>query len=434
LPKQQEAFEAMFTHRYVLFGGPRGPGKSYWLRWTLLMYDLYLTLEHSLKGVRVGLFCEDYPSLQDRQIVKIKAEFPAWLGEVKSTITEGLGFYIKPRFGGGILSLRNLDDPSKYQSAEFAAIGVDQLEKNPYETFNTLRGSLRWPGVKHNPFGGTANPGGIGHLFVKQLWVDHNPPPELAVLSKEFKYIQALPKDNPYLPASYWEALETLPEPLRSAWLLGDWSIFAGQALSSWRPEKHVIPPRELPSHWPRWRSIDWGYAKPWCCLWWAKDPDLNRMYIYREAYEVQLTDSQQARIIKEMTPPTEKISITYADPSMWAKKNVKNLVTSTAQEYQEEGVVLTRADNDRLSGKRKLDRALAPLPDGLPGLQVFNTCYNTVRTLPALPSDPNNPEDVDTRADDHPYDTLRYGLTNVSIAPPQEQEVRSPLQNIKGL
>jgi hypothetical protein len=311
---------------------------------------------------------------------------------------------------------------------------VDQLEKNTYGTFNTLRGSLRWPGVKHNPFLGTANPGGIGHLFVKQIWVDHNPPAELVPLADEFIYIKALPKDNPYLPPSYWEELESQPEPLRSAWLLGDWTIFAGQALPSWSELKHTIPPRELPNHWPRWRSVDWGYAKPWCCLWWAMDPDLGRKYIYREAYEVQLTDTQQARIIKEMTPPTERISITYADPSMWAKKNVKNVVTSTAQEYQDEGVTLTRADNDRLSGKRKLDRVLAPLPDGLPGLLVFNTCYNVVRTLPALPSDPNNPEDVDTRADDHAYDAIKYGLTNVNIAPPDTKEQRAPLQDIKGL
>jgi len=152
LPKQWEAWDKIWLHRYVLYGGSRGPGKSYWLRRSLLSLHIYWAAM-GLRDVTTGLFCETYPELRDRQISKIKQEFPLWLGEVKSTQEAGLGFYIREDYGGGMIALRNLDDPSKYQSAEFAAIGVDELTKSTKQTFDILRGSLRWPGLpgRHEP-------------------------------------------------------------------------------------------------------------------------------------------------------------------------------------------------------------------------------------------------------------------------------------------
>ncbi len=107
-------------------------------------------------------------------------------------------------------------------------------------------------------------------------------------------------------------------------------------------------------------------------------------------------------------------MSFTYADPSMWTTKSYKDLLVTTANEYQEEGVVLTRADNDRLSGARKIRSRLAPLPDGKPGLVVFRSCKALIRTMPVLVSDPLRPEDVLKMDGDDPYDTLRYGHSNV--------------------
>ena len=82
---------------------------------------------------------------------KIKYEFPKWLGELGDSQTEGLSFVLKPPFGGGILALRNLDDPSKYASSEFAACAIDELTKNKREVFDQLRSIIRWPGIAHNP-------------------------------------------------------------------------------------------------------------------------------------------------------------------------------------------------------------------------------------------------------------------------------------------
>jgi len=105
----------------------------------------------------------------------------------------------------------------------------------------------------------------------------------------------------------------------------------------------------------------------------------------------------------------------------MWERKTIEETVTSTADVFQQEKVPLTRADNDRLSGKRRIDRLLSPLPDGKPGLVIFANCVNLIRTLPALPYDKTRVEDVDSDAEDHAYDALRY-LTTGYVESPAKQ------------
>lgn len=221
--RQLEATQAADNYRYTLFGGARGPGKSFWLRYYALRILLRFAAQ-GIKNVDVMLACEDYPSLTGRQINKIMTEFPTWLGEVKDTKQKGLGFHLKARFGGGSILLRNLDDPSKYQSFEFAAILVDELTKNSLRTFNILRGSLRWPGIERTQFVGATNPEAN---WVRDLWIEKKFPPEMEPLKTDFKFVSALPTDNPYLDKNYWETeLNTLSGALRQAWLEGDW--FAG--------------------------------------------------------------------------------------------------------------------------------------------------------------------------------------------------------------
>ena len=73
----------------------------------------------------------------------------------------------------------------------------------------------------------------------------------------------------------------------------------------------------------------------------------------------------------------------------------------------------MSKANNDRLGGKRAVNRMLADGPDGKPLLQVFDCCENFIRTFPLLVRDEGKPEDVDTDGEDHAYDALRYLLTN---------------------
>lgn len=411
-PKQLASMHACYTHAYTLYGGARGGGKSRLLRWAAAerLIDWYDRLH--IEGIRVMLACETYPDLRDRQITKIKTEFPRWLGELKDTKEDGLCFKLKPEWGSGIIALRNLDDPSKYQSSEFAGILVDELTKIPLETFNILRGSRRWPGIKDTFFLGATNPGGIGHGWVKAYWIDGDFPAEMKPLAHEFAFIQSLPSDNPYLDETYWADLNALPPALKKAWVEGDWNVFSGMAFPGWSESTMVVDSFDIPAHWVKYRGIDWGNDKPFCCLWVAVDPDTGRRVFYREAYQVGLNDLQQANLVKEMTPPDEYILTTYADPSMWTAQTAYG-VTSTADVYAGAGIPLAKADNARINGKRKVDRLMMLLPDGKPGMVVTRACPNLIRTIPVLARDKVNPEDVDTKQEDHPYDAARYTLTN---------------------
>lgn len=439
LPKQEQAFQAVMDKRFVLYGGARGPGKSYWLRWSLFALHASWMKHFAITNVTTGLFCDTYPELRDRQITKIKQEFPIGLGEIKSTQEEGLGFHIRPEWGGGMIALRNLDDPSKYKSAEFAAVGIDELTRlmvpdlDEENTFDILRGSLRWPGIKSTKFLAATNPGDVGHAWVKKLWIDRNFPSRLANLDAEFEFIKALPKDNPYLGEEYWNDLNSLPEPLYKAWVEGNWDVFAGMAFPGWNRDVHVEQARELPSWWTRWRCVDWGFHSPFACYWLAKDPDIGRIYVYRELYAKGLSDKQQARAIADNTSVDENVQLTFADPSMWAKRKMEEIATSSADIYAANGVPLTRGDNDRESGKRKVDRLLMRLPDGGPGIVIFDNCVNLIRTLPALPYDKLRTEDVDSDAEDHAYDALRYGLTSIYEPTKQKAEFQTYVRRPKG-
>jgi hypothetical protein len=225
-PKQIEASRVADAHRFTLFGGARGPGKSYWLRWYALRQLLNLHRQ-GIDHVSWGLFCESYPELQDRQTSKIVSEFPARLGEVRDTKSHGLGFHLHEGYGGSVILLRNLDDPAKYKSSEFAGISVDELTLTPKRTFDMLRGSLRWPGVARTQFCAGTNPDGKHSAWVRQLWIERDFTgegfEELLPLRDEFAFVPALPTDNPFLSADYWHDLKTQPRQVREAWLEGSW-------------------------------------------------------------------------------------------------------------------------------------------------------------------------------------------------------------------
>ena len=218
--KQLEATKASERFKFTLYGGSVGSGKSYWLRWVCIYWLMRLAQETNIRGIRAGLFCEDYPSLNDRHLSKIKHEFPKWLGKWNEQKHE---FTLNPRFGSGILAFRNLDDPSKYLSVEFAIIGIDEVNRNPKTTFDFLRSRHRWPGITKVKFLAACNP--LGEAWVKNMWVKRLFSPDEKE-QYEFVFVPALPTDNPHLPKEYYKSLESLPENQRKAYLEGNWDAF----------------------------------------------------------------------------------------------------------------------------------------------------------------------------------------------------------------
>ena len=219
-PKQIEALDASKRFKFTLFGGSLGSGKSRWLRWSALYWLMKFYGKYGIKGIRAGVFSEDYPSLNDRHLTKIKYEFPSWLGKYNESKHE---FTLAPEYGSGIIAFRNLDDPEKYLSVEFAVECVDEINRNDKPTFVELRKRLRWPGIKDVKFLAGCNP--IGKAWVKNMWVKRMFPPEEKE-QYEFVFVPALPTDNPHLPQEYFKSLESLPENQRKAMLEGNWDAF----------------------------------------------------------------------------------------------------------------------------------------------------------------------------------------------------------------
>jgi len=274
------------------------------------------------------------------------------------------------------------------------------------------------------------NPGNVGHGWYMQLfhldkkgfWNDReetiivqNPKPGADPI--ETYFIPAYMSDNEIgmkRDPDYEKRLRQRDPDLAEALITGDWGVFSGQAFRQFDPAIHTCEPFEIPKHFPKWRAVDWGSYDPFCCLWFARDPDIGRIYVYREVYMAGLTDRQQAQMINANSPADENISITFGDPvSFWQSKNKDGVIYSSADQYRDNGVLLWQGDNGRISGKKKIDQALSLLPDGKPGLIIFRNCVNTIRTLPKLARSVSNPEDVADRQEDHCYDTIRLGFTN---------------------
>lgn len=264
-PKQRECFQATNSHRFTLYGGAAGGGKSYVLRWWLIRQLINRFADTGITGLTAGLFSMDYPTLRDRQASRIKLEFPEWLGDLRESRDEGWNFFIKPEFGAGRIALRNLSDPSAYKSAEFCDIAIEELSENRRDVFEELvLFRLRYPGIERPCFLGATNPTGVGLQWIKALWIDRKFPQELQHLKHEFAYVPALVSDNPHLPADYASGLRGLPEAKRKALLEGDWTNPEGQYFTNWERSERAVHSSVINQiakpWWPRWISQDWGF------------------------------------------------------------------------------------------------------------------------------------------------------------------------------
>lgn len=438
-PKQKQAMRALKTKKFVLYGGAAGGGKSYWLRWALLKLLMQYYKQTGKHGIRVGLFCEDYPSLKDRQLSKIEYEFPDWLGQMEWTDKV---FKLRPEYGSGAICFRNLDNPSKYASSEFAAIGIDEITRNAYSVFTYLRMRLRWVGIDNPKFLCASNPDGIGHTWVKKIWLDH----KFEEKEKEqdaFHFIPAMAFDNPYLSPEYVNSLEGLPENLRRAYLNGDWDVFEGQFFSEWDRNIHITKPYAIPDNWERYLCCDYGWTAPCAVYWVAVNGDGQRIH-YRELYVTKHNPTMLAKKIVAMTPPHEMQTLKnmYCDPSMWTSKagedTCANLIQKTFNDAKYY-VKLVPAETARNTRALKMREELMPYEnfDGSKTakfLMFEGACPNLARTIPALVFSKTNPEDVDTKGEDHAYDAATYGQTYNSSSKINMRDVRKVNDNVRKL
>ena len=420
--KQKEAEQLVKKYKYLLYGGAMGGGKSYWLRWMLVKLLIVLFEKYKLKGIRCGLFCEDYPALKDRHISKINYEFPSWLGQLNKGDNE---YVLNGVYGSGVIAFRNLDDASKYASSEFAVIGVDELTKNNKEVFDMLRTRLRWAGISETKFIAGTNPGGIGHGWVKKMFLDKSFE-KTEKEAEQFCYIRATAHDNSAnLSSTYFDQLEGLPEQKRKAFLMGDWNLFEGQFFSEWSDDIHVVAPYSVPVSFRRFGAYDHGRAKPACFKWYGMDYDGN-IVCYRELYVNKEDGSDRweadkiaREVVRITSQANEVLEYVVADSAIFTKTGVGETI---AEVMKKNGVgigsgcisVLIPSMKDRISGWTLMHQYLYHDDVTKPKLTYFSTCVDSIRTIPSLVYDEHKFEDLDSDGEDHCADVDRYFLQTI--------------------
>lgn len=464
--KQTRALQSAATE--ILYGGAAGGGKSFFMR------ALAIMLCGLIPGLNVYLFRRLYDDLIKNHM-EGTGGFPEMLaplivsGHVKIVEAE-------IRFWNGskifLCHCQHEKDRFKYQGAEIHVLLMDELTMFSEMIYRFLRGRLRAPGLDipewavaffKSKFGVDlpakiplilcgSNPGNIGHVWVKASFVDNAeqfairqmPASEGGMLRQ---YIPAVLTDNPHVDAEGYSAkLSGLGNPaLVRAMLNGDWNIVAGAFFDILDDQRHKLPPFTPPAHWTRFRSMDWGSAKPFSVGWWVvaeaewvkfrdgKERMLPQgaLVRYREWYGVKTDESGAAKPDEglRLSPEAvgrgimeresgEKIDETLcvADPAMWKEDGGPSFAERIAKCDPKKPTELVGprfrpADNSRVQGWQQMyDRMkYAEMDHGEPMLFVVETCHNWWRTVPALQHDESKPEDLDSRMEDHAADETRY-------------------------
>jgi hypothetical protein len=228
------------------------------------------------------------------------------------------------------------------------------------------------------------------------------------------KFIPASLFDNPYLAdgGDYEAMLLSLPEHQRKQLLEGDWDINEGAAFPEFNRKIHVVAPYDIPNSWAKFRACDYGYGSYTGVVWFAVAPD-EQLVVYREMYCSKVTATDLADMILNAESDDGTIRYGVLDSSLWHKRG--DTGPSLAEQMIMKGCrwrPSDRSKGSRIAGKNEIHRRLQVDEfTEQPRLVIFNNCTNLVAQLPSIPLDKRNPEDVDTHAEDHLYDALRYGI-----------------------
>ena len=431
-PKQAEFMRRLEDE--ALYGGAAGGGKS------------DCALAEALRQVHIphyrGLILrKTYPQLSeliDRSFAIYSPFSP------KAIYNESKHFW---RFPSGAKiyfgSLAHTDDRYNYQGKRYDFIDFDELTQFTYDEYSYLfsRNRPSGPGTRCY-MRAQANPGGIGHGWVKERFI--TPAPPLTTIWESVKvrfpdgHEEERRKSRVFVPSTvfdnkillendpeYLTRLASLPECERAALLYGDWDGFSGQVFTEWRndPEgylsrqgSHVISPFRIPTDWRIHRSFDWGYSRPFSVGWYAEDKD-GTLYRIRELYGCTKTPNEGVRW--EASRVADEIRrIEYEDENLKGRSihgiadpaiYQKNGGESIGEIMEKKGIYWDKADNSRLAGKQQVHDRLAFDSSGRARLYIFSTCRQFIRTFPCLVYDSRDVEDVDTSMEDHIYDELRY-------------------------
>jgi phage terminase large subunit len=413
--KQKQFLRAVEKTSVTFYGGAKGGGKSHGLR------NIILLRRFQYPGTTGAIFRKTYPELEANHIRPILSQFPQlrpYYNESKKILTLPNGSTLEFCY---CEAERDLD---RYQGREYQDLGIEEAGQWTEVMFQRLRGSNRSAKGHIKPRCLlTGNPGGLGHKWLKRLFIQRDF--KETERPEDYAFVQALVRDNPAImdnDPDYVHRLQAEPnEMLRKAYLEGDWDIFAGQFFSEIRREIHFIKAFSPPSHWNRFGAYDFGFNHPSAFGWFAVDEDGN-VYMYRELVEAKLRIDQFAQKLIQF-PDTKTLYPIVAGRDCWTKKNVNDEKSppTIAEKFLEFDLHLKPATIDRVPGADQLRSYLAweGKPGGKPRLYIMDNCPVTFDCLTRMLHDEKNIEDVlkvdsvdgDPMTGDDPYDMVRYAL-----------------------
>lgn len=401
----------------VLFGGAAGGGKSYGQVVDALLFAL------RYPGSKQLILRRTYPELDKSLIRTALSLYPGEFFRLNASSHTGK-FKNGSCIDFGYCATEN--DVYQYQSAEYDCIRFDELthftEMQYVYLMSRVRGANEFP----KQIKSSTNPGGIGHTWVKERFIDKAPAAESFRGEDGMKriFIPSLLSDNHFLALrdpEYAKRLEALPEREKRALLFGDWNIFEGQYFTEFSTAEHVIEPFAIPKEWRRYITLDYGLDRL-AVLWIALSPD-GVAYVYREFCKSDLPISRAAKAILERTTEDEKIYATLAPPDLWSRSQETG--KTKASLFAENGVVFTKTSNDRETGWLAIKELLCDHGGG-PRLKFFRNCIEIIKCLPALTIDKLRPTDCSTEPHNitHAPDALR-GFAIFHTRPTEESRNR---------
>ena len=432
--RQKLFFKA--RRRFIAYGGARGGGKT----WAVRTKAMLLSCRYD--GIKILIVRRSFQELRDNHILPLQMELrdlARWKEQEKRFIFPN-GSYI--RFG--YCSAER--DVLQYQGQEYDIIFIDEATQLTEFQFQTFKGCLRGANDFPKRMYLTCNPGGVGHAWVKRLFIDRQyvegERPE------DYEFIQAKVTDNPVLmkkDPEYINMLRSLPYELREAWLNGSWDIFAGQYFSEWNRDVHVVEPFAIPSWWRRYITMDYGLDMLAAYLIVVDDHDMA--YVVQEVYKGRdLGEGAKGLIVSEAAAEVKAlagngdIAAYLAPPDLWNARQETG--KSVADIFAESGIYLTQTSNDRIDGWMAMHERLHVFEDEqgvqVAKLRIFPQCVNLIRTLPQLRYDDKRINDVATEPHEltHGPDAIRgwcvYWTRRASVpaAPPRSNWTKDMLED----
>lgn len=434
--RQSDCFLSEATE--ILYGGAAGGGKSHTMRVIALNYAL------SIKNIQIYLFRRLSEDLKKNHLDGASGFNVLLAKYVERSICKINYSTSQIVFKNGakihLCHCQHEKDVLKYQGVEINILLIDELTHFSEYIYKFLRSRVRLGSLKvDKEFENTlpkiiasSNPGGVGHEFVKNSFIDNKEAFKIYQMSSEEggmkrQFIPAKLADNPTMLENdpfYADKLQGLGGALAKAMLEGDWNAIEGAFFDKFDKTIHVIESCDLPAHWTRIRAFDWGYSRPFCVLWGAvsdgtlisingvkRSLPVGSIVIYREFYGctgkpnegLKMEVQEIAERMKEMAAGEEMHDM-VADPAIFDVSTGRSI----AEQMMLANVAWRPADNKRINGWQQIRTRLKGI-DEKPMLYFFDTCKNLLRTLPLMQYDRTRPEDIDTNMEDHAVDTLRY-------------------------